>query len=733
LKILSKNNLLRKALLYSILITVFLFSVDSVSANDEIYKLIKISNIQKSDIGYFAGELGLDISAQTFGPNGITIEVVANKSEFNQIENSGYAYEVIIDDLERYYANQYVGLTMGGFRTYSEIKAKLDSLELEYPQFAKVDSIGYSHEGNAVWAMKVSDNVEIEEDEPEVLFTGILHAREPIGSAICLDFAEWLCSQYGENSIATDIMDNRQVWIVPCVNPDGYLYNEMTNPNGGGMWRKNRRDNGGGVYGVDLNRNFPYQWGFDNNGSSPDPSGSTYRGPSPGSEPEAQAIIQLYTEHDFKFAIHYHGGAELVITAWGYTNLLTPHQHLYRAFGDTLSFYTGYPTGATWQVLYYSNGSAYDYCYGDTVDHNRIYGFTCEAGDRWPSPSTIPVLVSVHRNYCITLSQLADNIYRSIAPTGPIVDEMTVDDDGDFIVSWDMAVADTIPDQYELQEVSDMSIVTDGAEDGDGNWILDGFSTSSSQHNSGSYSFFGGNSNNRHATMTLASPLRVTEGMSLTYYTYYLIESDYDYGFCEISTDGFHFEILETYTGNSGGWQQKTFSLNSYVGQDVYLRFRYETDIGYTQTGFFVDDIQPIEAYGIVVSLDDNIMEPEFNVTGRTAGIYNYRVRAMNTSGWGVFGNVEDIEVLEGGCVYTVGDINNSGNLNGLDVTYAVVYFKGGPPPPYECECTPGNTWHVGGDVNNSCAFNGLDVTYLVNYFKGGNTPTPCADCPPAG
>ena len=84
-----------------------------------------------------------------------------------------------------------------------------------------------------------------------------------------------------------------------------------------------------------------------------------------------------------------------------------------------------------------------------------------------------------------------------------------------------------------------------------------------------------------------------------------------------------------------------------------------------------------------------------------------------------------------GGCSYAVGDVNSSGDFNGLDVIYGVSYFKGGSSPPYECECTYGNVWYVSGDVNASCNFNGLDVTYMVAYFKGGPDPTPCPDCPP--
>ncbi len=85
-----------------------------------------------------------------------------------------------------------------------------------------------------------------------------------------------------------------------------------------------------------------------------------------------------------------------------------------------------------------------------------------------------------------------------------------------------------------------------------------------------------------------------------------------------------------------------------------------------------------------------------------------------------------------GGCVYVTGDVNNSGAYNGLDITFGVNFFKGGPEPLYSCECTPGNIWYVAGDVNNSCNYNGLDITYGVAYFKGGPEPMPCEDCPPA-
>jgi len=84
-------------------------------------------------------------------------------------------------------------------------------------------------------------------------------------------------------------------------------------------------------------------------------------------------------------------------------------------------------------------------------------------------------------------------------------------------------------------------------------------------------------------------------------------------------------------------------------------------------------------------------------------------------------------------CDYVIGDVNDNGEFNGLDVVYAVNYFKGGAHPPYFCRCQPGDDIYIAGDVNGDCDFSGLDVTYMVNYLKGGADPIPCPDCPPSG
>jgi CubicO group peptidase (beta-lactamase class C family) len=106
---------------------------------------------------------------------------------------------------------------------------------------------------------------------------------------------------------------------------------------------------------------------------------------------------------------------------------------------------------------------------------------------------------------------------------------------------------------------------------------------------------------------------------------------------------------------------------------------------------------------------------------------------------------VEDVSVVIGEttyvdifmqppCDYVVGDVNGSDSYNGLDITYGVAFFKGGPAPHCplgSCYIPPCDAFFYCGDVNGSCSYNGLDITYGVAYFKGGAAPIPCSNCPP--
>jgi len=121
-------------------------------------------------------------------------------------------------------------------------------------------------EGRKLQYVRISDHPDTDEPEPEVLYTALHHAREPNGASQLLFFMWYLLENYATDTEVSYIVDNAELYFIPCVNPDGYVYNETTDPQGGGYWRKNRRDNGDGTFGVDLNRNYGYFWGNDDSG-----------------------------------------------------------------------------------------------------------------------------------------------------------------------------------------------------------------------------------------------------------------------------------------------------------------------------------------------------------------------------------------------------------------------------------------------------------------------------------
>ena len=152
--------------------------------------------------------------------------------------------------------------------------------------------------------VKISNNPDVNEDKPEILYTALHHAREPMGMMQMIYYMYYLLENYGTDPEVTYLVNNREMYFIPVVNPDGYEYNRQTDPNGGGMWKKNRRKNDDGTYGVDLNRNYgPYiYWNAPNGGSSINPATDLYRGASPFSESETSAIRDFLSKKNFKNA-----------------------------------------------------------------------------------------------------------------------------------------------------------------------------------------------------------------------------------------------------------------------------------------------------------------------------------------------------------------------------------------------------------------------------------------------
>ncbi len=325
-----------------------------------------------------------------------------------KIVSSGYDVEIIHEDLESYYAALQGPLTdYGVWHTYDEMVAEMNAIHADYPNLTTAPfSIGQTSEGREIWTIKVSDNPDVDEEEPEVLFDGVHHAREIITVEMNLFLPRYLCENYGTDPFITFLVDNREIWFVPIVNPDGFVYNELTNPNGGGMWRKNRRDNqGSGCYGVDINRNYPHDWG-DNNGSSGDPCSDTYRGPSAGSEPESQAMMNFIASRNFITHDSIHSVVGVILYPWGNNNDPNPDIDTYRAICEERTSVNGYPYGTCWEMInYFVSGGMFDWVYGDA----GVLSFTTEIGGSgfWPAQSEREGLIQENLYSCLYLMQVA--------------------------------------------------------------------------------------------------------------------------------------------------------------------------------------------------------------------------------------------------------------------------------------------------------------------------------------
>jgi carboxypeptidase T len=368
-----------------------------------------------------------------------------SEREINIAKAKGYQVEIIIDDVSDYYSKQNKdkpvkknespqkvnrsnancnsgGSTvvipsdfqlgsMGGYYTYTELQNILDSMSAKFPNLITVKQpidAFLTNEGRPIYWLKISDNPNVNESEPQIIYTGLHHAREPESITQMIFYMYYLLENYNSNPEIKALVDNTELYFVPCLNPDGYIYNETTNPGGGGMWRKNRRDNQDGTFGVDLNRNYGYNWGYDDIGSSPSSVDDTYRGPTPFSEPETQAIQWFDAQHHFKMALNYHTYGNDLIYPWGYQlSFYTPDSAVFKEHTNLMTSINHFIAGTGDQtVQYVTNGDADDWGYGEQVTKPKILSMTPEVGDPnegfWPpQTSIIPMCIN----------SLSQNIY----------------------------------------------------------------------------------------------------------------------------------------------------------------------------------------------------------------------------------------------------------------------------------------------------------------------------------
>ncbi|MEO3814329.1 M14 family metallopeptidase [Sphaerisporangium sp. B11E5] len=282
-----------------------------------------------------------------------------------------------------------------GYHNYAEMTAVVNQVVAAYPSITSKFTYGTSYGGRALIGIKISDNVTTDENEPEVLFTHHQHAREHLTVEMAIHLLNWLTSSYASNTRIRNLVNSREIWILPDLNPDGGEYDIATGSYR--SWRKNRQPNSGSTaVGTDLNRNWAYRWGCCG-GSSTSPSSDTYRGSAAESATEVRATANWIRTRvvggvqQIKTHIDWHTYSELVLWPYGYTyndtaTGLTQDDHdALEALGRNLASTNGY-TPQQSSDLYITDGTINDWLWGNW----KTFSYTFEMYPRTSSPGFYP-------------------------------------------------------------------------------------------------------------------------------------------------------------------------------------------------------------------------------------------------------------------------------------------------------------------------------------------------------
>ncbi len=304
--------------------------------------------------------------------DGNEISAYLNQRQFEQFEKLNINYEIVAPPTLKSTVTMCSDVpgvkNWNCYPTYSQYVAVMESFVTNYPNLCKLVEFGKSVDGRKLLAMKISDNVVSDEEEPAFLYTSTMHGNETTGYALMLRFIDYLLKNYNSDSRISELVNTTEIWINPLSNPDGTYYlgdNIIDNV-------YSRRYN---TNGVDLNRNYPGFMYVDDYPNVPrfpivtqdHPDGANW-------QPETIAMMDFMKAHPFVFAANFHGGAEVVNYPWdGWESIEKVHaddlwyQEISREYADTvhanssgylIDLDNGITNGADW---YYAFGTRQDY------------------------------------------------------------------------------------------------------------------------------------------------------------------------------------------------------------------------------------------------------------------------------------------------------------------------------------------------------------------------------------
>jgi carboxypeptidase A2 len=358
------------------------------------HALVRVQIASASDLAFMRS---ITVHLMSEGEGIGAVEYIVSPKGLEALRSSRIKHDVLIEDLQpivdeqrRRRAERRAGGGIAGvswfddYKTYDEYNAKLAELEALRPDLASVFLVGLSIEGREIRGIRITGPGA---DKPAVLINGCQHAREWIAPKATIYAADRLIGEYDVDPVVKDLVDDVEFLLVPIVNPDGYVYSWGSDR----WWRTNRRDNGDGTFGVDLNRNWAYEWGHDN-GSSPVPGHELYRGPAPFSEPETQAMRDLFQANpQIVGNIDFHSYGQLILYPWSYGYDIAPDALLLHLLGETMAASIQGVHGRHYNnqqgvILYPASGAIIDWVYGD----QGVFSYTVELRTGYPTVFELP-------------------------------------------------------------------------------------------------------------------------------------------------------------------------------------------------------------------------------------------------------------------------------------------------------------------------------------------------------
>lgn len=347
------------------------------------------------------------------------VNIIATQQEAKALAKLGYRLEV-----QPPFNSMDFPRDDAAYHNYQELTQEIDQVVAQYPEIAQKFSIGKSYEGRDLWAVKISDDVNVDENEPEVLYVGLHHAREHLTVEMTLYLLHQFTEGYGVDTRITNLVNQREIYIVFNINPDGGEY-DITNDSYH-MWRKNRQPNKNGSFGTDLNRNYGYKWNCCG-GSSNNPSSETYHGTSGFSAPETAALRDFIQSRNIdgkqqiRSSITFHTFSELILYPYGYTytdvpsDMTADDQAVFKTWAQTMAKSNKY-TPQQASDLYIADGDMTDWAYGT----QKIFAFTFEMFPKsqfpgfYPPDELIARETARNKEAALYLAEQADCPYRAI-------------------------------------------------------------------------------------------------------------------------------------------------------------------------------------------------------------------------------------------------------------------------------------------------------------------------------